>query len=127
MFVQKADGCWDWGGTVHANGYGIISSGRKRMLAHRWSYEHHVGPIPDGLVIDHLCRNRKCVNPSHLEPVTGLENLRRGLGYALQNGMRRSCINGHEYTDENTYLTPGGKPRCRQCSRNRDAGRKKAA
>lgn len=117
LHCVKGEGCWEWGGVIHGGGYGVISSGRNTQLAHRWSYEHHVGEIPEGLVIDHLCRNRSCVNPAHLEPVTNEENLRRGAGYGLQNGMRTTCINGHEYTAENTYTGPDGGKRCRTCAR----------
>lgn len=78
------------------------------------------------MVIDHLCRVRLCVNPSHLEAVTNLENLRRGAGYGLQNGMRSKCINGHRYTPKNTYTAPDGGIRCRACARNRDINRPRA-
>ena len=113
--------CWPWTAGKISSGYGAFHPGHgKTVLAHRFSYELTVGPIPDGLVIDHTCRNRDCVNPSHLEPVTNEENLRRGAGYALRNGMRSSCKNGHQYTQENTYTDPRGGIRCRECARIRD-------
>ena len=88
--------------------------------AHRYSYESVNGPIPEGLHIDHLCRNRACVKPSHLEAVDPVENNRRGWGWRLQNGMHDSCINGHKYTPENTYVEPNGRNvRCRACARER--------
>jgi transcriptional regulator with XRE-family HTH domain len=73
-----ANGCWIWLGRINGFGYGEIKCGERRLKAHRVSYEHHVGPIPEGLDLDHLCRVRPCVNPEHLEPVTRSENVRRG-------------------------------------------------
>lgn len=120
--VNKTDGCWLWTAGGIPQGYGAFKpSGSKQVLVHRWAYEALVGPIPEGLVIDHLCRTRRCVNPDHLEPVSNEENLRRGYGYALRNGMRTACKNGHEYTEENTYRDPQGGIRCRQCGRDRDS------
>lgn len=120
--------CWQWTAGCTAQGYGGFHP-RKNVLilAHRYAYEHTHGPIPEGLVIDHLCRNRKCCNPSHLEAVTNEENLRRGAGYALRNGFRDACINGHPYTSENTYIDPTrGGVRCRACARIRDGERSRA-
>lgn len=76
--VAKTSTCWLWGGSVRANGYGVFSFQARTMLAHRYAYELLSGPIPTGLVIDHLCRVRNCVNPAHLEAVTQSENVRRG-------------------------------------------------
>lgn len=74
--IQSPDGCWEWVGTITNSGYGSLSDSGQ-VLAHRFAYELLVGPIPEGLQIDHLCNVRNCVNPAHLEPVTGLENMRR--------------------------------------------------
>jgi len=93
-------GCWLWRGHVHRNGYGSIRVGsatdgsRRNQMAHRASYEAFVGPIPDGFVIDHICRNKSCVNPAHLEAVTQSENLARGVGTPA---TRTTCPRGHEY------------------------------
>lgn len=81
--VEDENACWNWIGALNSKGYGCISTGGKNKngLVHRVSYELHVGPIPDGLTIDHLCRNKVCVNPAHLEPVTIRTNIRRAYGY----------------------------------------------
>lgn len=111
-----ADGCWNWTGRTNRpdGGYGVINlQGRKRVYAHRWSFEYHRAEIPEGLEIDHLCRNTICVNPWHLDPVTGAENMLRTP--AAQSGF---CKRGHEYTPENTItLTSGnGRRKCRTCT-----------
>lgn len=111
--ISKSDetGCWDWTGTKQANGYSSFYLRGRLLRGHRWSYENFVGPIPDGLQIDHLCRNRACVNPKHLEPVTAQENTRRA--------MRDACVNGHAFTEENVYMH-SGKRYCRECRRTRN-------
>lgn len=121
--VQQDDGCWIWTGES-ARGYGRIRlEDRTRIAAHRAAYELWVGPVPDGLVIDHLCRNRACVNPAHLEPVTQAENNRRALPFATPQAPRpprTHCYRGHEFTPENTYVAPkSGDRQCRICDRAR--------
>ena len=109
------DGCWRRG---IGQGYGRCHGPDGRLAAtHRLSYELFVGPIPDGLVIDHLCRNPACVNPAHLEPVTVRENILRGIGPSAICARRTHCVNGHPFDDENTLITEGGKRRCRECNR----------
>ncbi len=113
--VQKTDGCWEWLASRVA-GYGRFRavSGEAHVQAHRWAYEALIGPIPDGLEIDHLCRNRGCVNPAHLEPVTARENVRRGIAPAAVNARKTHCPRGHLYD----YTWPSGFRRgCRECKR----------
>lgn len=118
---KRADGCWQWVGAQWKLGYGKFTEPgtQRRVGAHRWGYERFVGPIPDGLELDHLCRNPSCVNPSHLEPVTHLENVRRGISGEVNGGRQRSkthCPRGHEYTAANTYYRRDGNARnCRAC------------
>lgn len=95
--------CWLWEGYVDAHGYGYAAYQGKNHRAHRHVYELLVGEIPKGLVLDHLCRVRNCVNPDHLEPVTHKENLMRGYTHARANSEKTHCAQGHEYTPENTY------------------------
>jgi len=104
-------GCWVWMGTVANNGYGKIG----KSVAHRIFYEQEFGPVPEGLQLDHLCRNRLCVNPAHLEPVTQRENIMRGTSPTAVNARKTHCIRGHEYTTENTYIRSNGYRMCRAC------------
>lgn len=110
--VDATSGCWLWT-AARQNGYGVIKVKGRFRGAHRVSYEMHRGPIPDGLVIDHLCRTPHCVNPDHLEPVTIGENIRRG-----ENHYRRAthCKRGHEFTPGNTLMLANGSRACRQCA-----------
>lgn len=112
-------GCWEYPGGLTVRGYAPISVGNKKKLRHRVSYEHFVGPIPEGLDLDHLCRNRACFNPAHLEPVTRSENIRRGIGpQVIREKYLREvthCRWGHPFDDANTeWRTTGGR-RCRIC------------
>lgn len=79
--VLKTDTCWLWLGAIQSGGYGNIRINKKSVKSHRFAYEELVGEIPKGMVIDHLCRNRRCVNPSHMEVVTFEENVKRGYKY----------------------------------------------
>lgn len=113
--VMKTDTCWLWTGATGPTGYGVTYNNGKNQYVHRAVYELLVGPIPDGLQIDHLCRVRNCVNPDHLEPVTPQENTRRGDAWKWR--LRRThCRRGHEYSAENTVMRQGGRW-CRACSR----------
>ena len=112
--------CWLWAGYKNEHGYGVhyYTEGKKtkKVLAHRMSYEHFKEKIPEGLVIDHLCRITSCINPSHLEAVTNIENILRGVGFAGLNNRKTHCPKGHEYTPENTNANNGWR-RCRVCDR----------
>lgn len=113
------NGCWRWQKYVKRNGYGQMGvPGQSSQYAHRVAYATFVGPIPEGLQIDHLCRVRDCCNPAHLEPVRGRTNVLRGVGFAAQHARVDKCPAGHLYDDENTYVRPIRDGRdCRTCRR----------
>lgn len=115
--IVKTDSCWVWDGAIQGAGYGTAWDKRIRKikLAHRLVYELLVGPIPDGLTLDHLCRNRACVNPEHLEPVSMKENVLRGISPSAQKARQVLCIRGHELV-----ATPKGR-RCFICVANYQA------
>lgn len=124
-FLDKIDfeadnGCWEWTGCTNENGYGLITSKHfKERRVHRLAYIVLKGEIPNGLVIDHLCKNRICCNPDHLEVVTRGENVRRGVGGEVTGKLKKSqkfCKHGHEYTLENTRFTKEGWRECKKCN-----------
>ena len=120
--VQKPDdavGCWMWTGSTSNGGYGAFFPAEDEAVgAHRFAYELVKGPIPEGRQLDHLCRNRLCVNPDHVEPVTQHENLLRGEGFAGINSRATHCPKGHPYSGENLYVRPDRPGRgCKECKR----------
>jgi hypothetical protein len=120
--VAKSDGCWTWTAYTTRDGYGVFGvEPRKTALAHRVAYEMERGPVPDGLELDHLCRNPRCVRPEHLEPVTHRENLLRGNGWSGRHARQTTCKRGHPFDVRNTYVTRSGGRSCRACGRSATA------
>jgi hypothetical protein len=118
---SRPDGCWSWLGAMKPNGYGIF----QKVRVHRIAYSLLRGSVPDDMSIDHLCRNRRCVNPAHLEVVTMRENTLRGQGVTAREARQTHCKRGHEFTPENAIPVKNGRPHvvgraCRQCKRERD-------
>ncbi len=117
--TTEPDKCWPWLAYRNRDGYGIFRAATdRRVPAHRFAYELVIGPIPDGLEIDHLCRVRDCVNPAHMEPVTHRENILRGGSFSALNGAKSLCPQGHPLSGDNLYLW--GRRlmrRCRSCDR----------
>jgi hypothetical protein len=112
--VEKTSTCWLWKGYKMASGYGRFGFNYKTLYAHRFSYELIKGDIPKGMVIDHLCKNRGCVNPDHMEVVTQRENLLRGDGFPALEAKQTHCIKGHLFSKENTYMERN-KRHCKRC------------
>lgn len=115
--VTSPSECWLWTGAKNRGGYGQLSyrtpRGNGTLFAHRFAYEATIGLIPQGLQIDHLCRVRACVNPSHLEPVTAHENLRRSTVWDWER-CKTHCPKGHPYDEANTVMHHGSRE-CRTC------------
>lgn len=117
--VERTETCWLWMGATNSRGYGCWGVDGVSQLAHRVAYETLVGPIPEGLTIDHLCMVKTCVNPAHMEPVSVRENIRR----AVEANRPTRCPYGHEYTPANLYVSTRADGRtkysCRRCTRDR--------
>jgi hypothetical protein len=116
--VKKTKTCWLWTGAKDGRGYGDFRLGgrtSKHIKAHVFAYQQLVGPIPEGLTLDHLCRRPLCVRPDHLEPVTNRENTLRGTSPPAQHARKTHCPQGHPYDEVNTYRTSSGHRGCRRC------------
>jgi hypothetical protein len=113
---DPAGHCWVWTASRSPEGYGRFWLNGQNLYAHRVSYGLWVGPIPEGLTLDHLCRNRACVNPDHLEPVSIAENIERGEAGAKKRNATH-CVQGHPLSGENLYVKPNGFRVCRTCAR----------
>lgn len=120
-YVLESSECWEWQGARNAYGYGVFCGSQGGVnytaMAHRVSFRIASGRLPASLQIDHLCRNRSCVNPAHLEPVTQAENILRGQAPSAVRARMTHCSRGHEFTPDNTYLYPNGNRRCRACQK----------
>ena len=114
--VEFTTDCWEWKASKISDGYGQFSLDNRNVYAHRFSYELYKGKIPDGMFIDHLCRNPSCVNPKHLEMVTNKENIIRGNhdNQGLHNKIKTHCPQGHPYSDSNLYICKNERY-CRKC------------
>lgn len=125
---EPMTGCTLWLGATASRGHGHFRFHGKLRLAHRWAYERSVGPVPDGLVLDHVCDTPACVNPEHLRPSTQRANIIRGNAPTAVNARKTHCIRGHVLADANLTVMGGkqaGGRRCRQCKR--DGSRRRYA
>lgn len=109
--IQVGDGCWEWQSPVGRNGYGQFTWNGRNGLPHRYAHEFFIGPIPEGMQVDHLCFNRICVRPDHLEAVTPQVNTRRSKDRITH------CPQGHEYSQDNLIAARSGKRLCKACAR----------
>lgn len=115
--VIKSDGCWRWNRSHFRSGYARVKFKGRDTVAHVISWELTNGPVQNGLELDHLCRNRGCVNPSHLEPVTHRENMIRGNTAIRTNALKINCREGHPLAGDNLFVRKDGRRRCRACER----------
>jgi len=119
-YIILPNGCWEWQAQIHPlTGYAMFWQNGKGVLAHRFSYGFFNGVIPEKLTVDHLCKNRKCVNPAHLDLVTRVENVLRSNNKIAHNKENTHCPLGHEYNHTNTYFTKQGYRHCRKCDQRR--------
>lgn len=111
--TRRLSGCWEWNGATNNRGYGVSSRGGRAVLAHRLAYETWVGPIPKGMVVNHLCENKCCVNPKHLEVTTNIDN--------LHYSQKDCCVRGHELSGSNIKYVRGKGRTCLKCVKERNA------
>jgi len=122
--TDRTGECWLWTGRLNGSGYAEMKLDGRYQMAHRVAYQEIVGPIPEGMQLDHLCRVRHCVNPAHLEPVTSRENTIRGKGLPAINAAKTHCKRGHAFDEANTFINTFGSRVCRACRRARQQGSK---
>ncbi len=118
--VDKNGECWLWTANKSPEGYGQFWADGRLVPAHRWAYKSAGKTVPPKFVLDHLCRTRNCVRPSHLDAVTESTNIRRGKGPGAINAAKKECVHGHLYTTENTIINKDGTRRCRACKQEMD-------
>lgn len=123
-FMEKCrrseSGCLEWTGAVQSSGYGSFGGGDgKSYLAHRWIWEYANGPIPDGLVLDHVCHNRKCQETAHMRTCSSAENILapNSMAPSAENARRTACVEGHPFSGANLLIRPRGNRTCRECAR----------
>lgn len=114
-FKISENGCWDWTGNKNRQGYGRVPFRGRVVVPHRLLHQTIFGEITPGLVSDHICENKSCVNPKHIEPVTSKENIYRGCAPPSINIRKTHCASGHKFTTENTYISRGMRA-CRTCN-----------
>jgi HNH endonuclease len=114
-YKVASNGCWQWTSGLNSQGYGSFYDGEKHVGAHCFSYRQFRGPIAPWLTVDHVCRNRACVNPLHLRLLSNLDNTLAGIGPTALNKRKTRCVHGHRFAQANTYIRKDGSRRCRQC------------
>ena len=115
--VIVVDNCWQWAGVITKRGYSRFQFGGRMTPAHRVAYEWYAGAVPAGFTLDHLCRNRSCVKPAHLEIVTPRENTLRGTSPSAVCARKAECVHGHPFSEDNTRRRSDGRRRCRVCQK----------